>query len=184
MTAVRRALLTPRSDPAVRRSGRAESEHVAVRSKVVVLLAVVACVLPGRALAADVVTAQVAPATVSYGARVTVSGTLEPAVASESVGIYGWAGGRLTFLASTATDGLGSFSSVVRARRYRVFVVQARDAAGEPIRSDRVSVQIRPSVVVHLRGSRRIGAHLFLAGRIVPRGAGTLTLTDGKRVGR
>jgi hypothetical protein len=149
-----------------------------------VLVAVIAFALPGRALAADVVTAHVAPATVAYGARVRVTGRVEPAVAGEGVGIYGRSGGRLTFLASTATDGLGRFSRLVVARKYRVFVAQARDDAGDRVRSDLESVRIRPRVVVSWRGSSRVGAHLFLAGRILPRTAGTLTLAEGERVRR
>ena len=152
--------------------------------RVVVLLAVIACALPARAVAADVVTLHVEPRPVAYGARVELSGTVEPAVANEAVGIYTRDGGRVTFLASTTTDGLGTFSRVFTARQYRVFVAQARDDAGDPVRSDPVSAPVRPRIVVSLRGSRRIGGRLFLAGRIFPRNAGTLTVTEGDRVRR
>jgi hypothetical protein len=121
---------------------------------------------------------------VDYRARIKVSGTVEPAVANEPVGIYTRKGGRLMFLASTTTDGLGTFSRRFAAKQYRVFVAQARDDLGEPVRSDPVSAPVRPRVVVSLRGTRRMGGRLFLAGRIFPRNAGTLTVTEGNRVRR
>src|SRR5207248_8089094 len=40
----------------------------------------------------------------------------------------------------------------------------------------------RPRVVTALRGARRIGARLTVVGRVTPRVAGVLTLTEGGRV--
>jgi hypothetical protein len=45
-----------------------------------------------------------------------------------------------------------------------------------------VSVRVRPLVVTSLRGSRRMAERLFVVGRVRPRVAGKVTLTEGDRV--
>jgi hypothetical protein len=150
----------------------------------VVLLAALSIVLPGRALAADVVTLQAGPDPVPYGAQLELSGTIEPAVANEVVGIYARSGGGLSRVASTATDGFGAFSLTLATRKHRVLVARAVDPIGNPVESDTVSVRMRPRVSVSLEGSRRIGARLVLVGRVLPRTAGTLGVTAGDETRR
>jgi hypothetical protein len=86
-----------------------QEEFLGVFLRAVVLLAALSVVLPARALAADVVTLHAAPGPVPYGAPVELSGTIEPAVANEVVGIYARSGGGQSRVASTTTDGLGRF---------------------------------------------------------------------------
>ncbi len=62
------------------------------------------------------------------------------------------------------------------------FLAEATDAAGDVIVSTPVLVRMRPRVVTALRGSRRMGGSLYIAGRVLPRSAGTVTVTEGDRV--
>jgi hypothetical protein len=167
-----------------RRSGLAQEEFLGVFLRAVVLIAALSVVLPGRALAADVVTLHAAPGPVPYGAPVGLSGTIEPAVANEVVGIYARSGGGQSRVASTTTDGLGTFSLAVAARKHRVLVAQAVDSLGNPVQSVPVSVRVLPRVTVSLEGSRRYGARLVLVGRVLPRSAGTFAVTEGDRTRR
>ena len=152
--------------------------------RAVALVLTLAAALPAQALAADVVTLHAAPTTVSYGTAVELSGEISPAAANETVGVYLRSRGRLSRIASTTTDGLGTFSLALVARKHSVFVAQALDALGNPVASDAVSVRLRPRVSLSLEGSRRIGARLVLVGRVLPRAAGTVTVTDGDGVRR
>jgi len=152
--------------------------------RAVVLFAALSIVLPGRALAADVVTLHAGPDPVPYGAPLELSGTIEPAVANEVVGIYARSRGGLSRVASTSTDGLGAFSLTLVTRRHCVLVAQAVDAIGNPVESDPVSVRVRPRVSVSLEGSRRIGERLVLVGRLLPRTAGTFSVRAGDRTRR
>jgi peptidoglycan hydrolase-like protein with peptidoglycan-binding domain len=147
--------------------------------RTVVLALALSALLPARALAADAVTLHVGPSTVRYGASLQVEGTISPAVANETVGIYVQSGGELARLARTTTDGLGTFSLALVAKKHVVLVAQAQDEFGNPVASHPVSVRLKPRVSVSLEGSRRIGARLVLVGRVLPRAAGTVTVTDG-----
>ena len=141
-------------------------------------------VSPGCALAADVVTLSVGPNPVSYGGRVALSGAITPAAAGEPVGIYVKAGGGWSLVANASTTADGSFSLPATIKTHEVFLARAIDAVGNPVDSAPVALLVRPRVVTFLRGSRRIAAPLHLVGRLLPREAGTVTLTEGTRVGR
>jgi hypothetical protein len=97
--------------------------------RAVVLALALSAVLPGRALAADIVTLAAEPNPVRYGGTLALSGTISPAVANETVGVYARSGGGLSRVASTTTDGLGTFSLALVARRLRAdtSLVRARD---------------------------------------------------------
>jgi peptidoglycan hydrolase-like protein with peptidoglycan-binding domain len=135
--------------------------------------------LPGRAVAADVVTLHVGPNPVRYGAPLQLEGTITPAVANEDVGIYAHSGGGLSRVAGTTTDGLGTFSLALVAKKHSVLVARAQDDLGNPVTSTAMSVRLEPRVSVSLQGSRRIGGRLVLVGRVLPRAAGTVTMNDG-----
>ena len=150
--------------------------------RTLVIVVALSVVLPGRALAADVVTLKAGPNPVRYGAALDVSGTIEPAAANETVRVYARSRGGLSRVASTTTDGLGMFSLAIAAKRHAVLVARALDALGNNVQSAPVSVRVRPRVTVGLEGSRRYGARLVLVGRVLPQTAGTLTFTDGDRV--
>ena len=152
--------------------------------RAVVLVLALGAVLPGRALAADVVTLHAGPNPVRYGAGLELSGTVSPAAADESVGIYAQSGDGLSRIASTTTDDLGAFTLTVAAKEHRVFVAQGLNDLGNPVASDPVSVRVRPRVSVALQGSQRMGARLVLVGRVLPRVAGTVTVTEADRVYR
>jgi len=152
--------------------------------RAVVLLATLSVVLPGPALAADVVTLHASPGAVRYGASIALSGTIEPAVADETVDIYARSGGKTSRVASTTTDGLGAFSLTLPATKYRVLVAQGLDSFGTAVRSDPVAVRVQPRATVALEGSRRFGARLVLVGRVLPQTAGTLRVAAGDRTVR
>jgi Putative peptidoglycan binding domain/L,D-transpeptidase catalytic domain len=147
--------------------------------RAVVLVLALSALLPGRALAADVVTLHVGPNPVRYGAPLLLDGTIEPAVANETVGIYARSGRALSRVASATTDGLGTFSLALVAKKHIVLVAQGEDEFGNPVASQPASVRLEPRVAVSLEGSRRIGARLVLVGRVRPRTAGSVTVTDG-----
>jgi hypothetical protein len=144
-----------------------------------VLVLALSALLPGRALAADVVALHVGPSPVRYGAPLLLDGTIEPAVANETVGIYARSGRALSRVASATTDGLGTFSLALVAKKHMVLVAQGEDEFGNPVASQPASVRLEPRVSVSLEGSRRVGARLVLVGRVRPRTAGTVTVTDG-----
>jgi len=150
-----------------------------VHLRAVVLVIALSGVLPGRALAADAVTLHVGPSTASYGAPLQLDGTITPAVANETVAIYARSGRVLSRVARTTTDGLGTFSLALVAKKHIVLVAQGQDELGNPVASHPVSVRLVPRVSVSLEGSRRVGARLVLVGRVLPRTAGTVTVTDG-----
>jgi L,D-transpeptidase catalytic domain/Putative peptidoglycan binding domain len=141
-------------------------------------------VLPGRALAADVVTLHAKPSPVSYGSKVALSGTLAPAAANETVVIYARKSHGLSRVANTTTDGLGAFSVSLPVSHRAVYVARALDETGAVVESAPVSIHVLPRIVVSLRGSKNFGARLFLAGRMLPHTAGVLTLDSGDRVNR
>jgi hypothetical protein len=143
------------------------------------LTAALFAVLPDSALAADAVTLQVGPNPVAYGGRVTFSGTIAPAAAAEAVGIYVQGDGGSTLVVTATTDAAGAFSGWASVSAPGVFVARAADAAGNPVDSAPVAVSVRPRVVTSLRGSRRIGARLVVVGRMVPRTAGALAVSEG-----
>jgi hypothetical protein len=145
------------------------------------LLGVLAVALPGRALADDAVTLH-APSVVPYGASVALSGTVAPGVPDETVGIYTRAGTHLSLIGNTTTDGLGSFSRAVVARKHAIYVARVVDATGVAVTSSAVSLRVKPRVVVTLHGSERMGAHLILLGRVRPHFAGTLTVREGDQI--
>jgi Putative peptidoglycan binding domain/L,D-transpeptidase catalytic domain len=147
-----------------------------------VLVVALSAALPGRALAADVVTLHAGPNPARYGSTLQLSGEISPPVADETVGIYVRSGGALSRVASTTTDGLGTFSLALAAKQHRVFVAQGQDDLGNTVASDPVSVRLRPRTSVSLEGSRRIGARLVLVGRVLPRTAGTVVVTAGDTV--
>lgn len=141
-------------------------------------------VSPGCALAADFVTLRVRPDPVRYGSRASLSGTITPAVAGESVAVYALAGRDAVLVGNTTTDGLGSFSLQTTVKAHRVFLARATDALGNSVESAPASVRARPRIAVSLRGSRRIGERLYVVGRVVPSVAGKVVLAEGDRVRR
>ncbi|MFL6016291.1 MAG: hypothetical protein ACJ74V_02005, partial [Gaiellaceae bacterium] len=72
--------------------------------RTVALLLALGAALPAQALAADVVTLHADTTTVRYGAQLQLEGTITPAVANETVGIYARSGRALSRVASTTTD--------------------------------------------------------------------------------
>jgi hypothetical protein len=139
---------------------------------------------PGWAIAADVVTLRGGPSPVRFGGRVALSGAVTPAVAGETIGIYARGRSGWLLVRNASTNAAGSFSLATSVKTRRVFVARGSDALGNPVESAPVSVLVRPRVVASLRGARRIGARLYLVGRVQPRVAGTVTLTDGDRLRR
>ena len=148
----------------------------------VVLGAVLFFASPAYAPAADAVTLRVGPNPVRYSGRVVFSGAITPAVAGETVGIYAQAGSDWLLVKNATTHADGAFSLRARVKICGVFLARAVDAVGNPVDSAPVSVVVRPRLVTRLRGSRWIGARLYLVGSIRPRAAGTVTLTEGDRV--
>jgi hypothetical protein len=155
-----------------------------VSRRSVVFGVVLFLVSPGSALAADAVTLRVNPNPVRFGSRVSLAGAITPAVAGETVGVYTQAGDGWSLVGNATTDGLGSFSLRATVKAHRVLLARAVDAVGNPVESAPVSVLVRPRIVTSLRGSRRIAAHLYVVGRVRPRVAGTVTMTEGDRVRR
>jgi hypothetical protein len=141
-------------------------------------------VSPGYALAADAVTLRAGPNPVRYGGRVAFSGAIAPAAAGETVGIYARTRGGWLLVANTSTNADGTYSRPVTVNAHRVFIARVVNAVGNPVDSAPVSVLVRPRLVTFLRGSRRIGARLYLVGSVRPRVAGKVTLTEGHRVRR
>jgi hypothetical protein len=150
----------------------------------VVLGTVVFFASPGWATAADVVTLRAGPSPVHFGGRVAFSGAVTPAVAGEAIGIYAQRRSAWLRVGSASTNAAGSFSLTATVKTHGVFVARGIDALGNPVESAPVSVLVRPRVIASLRGPRRIGARLYLVGRMQPRVAGTVTLTEGDRVQR
>ena len=140
--------------------------------------------LPASALAADTITLRVDHDAVRYGRRFVLRGTVSPAVAGERVAVYaktatGWAGIR-----TVATNALGSFSYAATAKTHRVFVARGTDAVGGAIESRPASLVVRPYLVTTVTGSRTVAGRLVVFGRLLPRTAGTLTLSEGERTSR
>ena len=147
-----------------------------------VLLVALALVLPGRALAADVVTLSAKPSPVSFGSTVKLSGTVAPAASGETVVIYARKSHGLSRVTSTTTDGLGAFSVSRAVSRRAVYVARTLDETGAVVESAPVSIRVRPRIVASLRGSKTFGAQLYFAGRVLPHTAGALTVDAGDRV--
>src|SRR5438034_7574777 len=143
--------------------------------RLVILVGALFFVSTGRALAADVVTLRAHPNPVAYGGRVAVSGSISPAVAGETVGIFAQSDAGWSLVANATTRATGAFSRSLIAKTHRVFLAQGTGAAGEPVDSAPVSVRVRPRLVTSLRGSRWIGERLFVIGRVQPRAAGAVT---------
>jgi peptidoglycan hydrolase-like protein with peptidoglycan-binding domain len=137
---------------------------------------------PASAFAAEAITLRVGPTTVSYGSPVAFRGAISPAVAGERVGIYAQIGDHWSRLWTATTRGDGTFARPLIVKAPGPFLAEATDAAGDTIVSAPVPVRVRPRVVTALRGSRRTGDALYLVGRVVPRTAGTVTVTEGERV--
>jgi hypothetical protein len=150
----------------------------------VILGVVLFFVSPGPALAADVITLRVHPNPVLSGNRAFFSGATTPAVAGETVGVYSQAGDGWSLVAHATTDGLGGFSLRARVKTNKAFIARAVDALANPVESAPVSVLVRPRTASSLRGSRRVAARLYVVGRVLPRVAGTVTLSEGDRVRR
>jgi hypothetical protein len=153
-------------------------------ARLVVLGAVLFVALPGRALAADVVTLGVTHKSVRFGGRVVLSGAITPAVAGETVAIYAQAGGDWSLVGNAITGADGSFSRSLTLKTHKVFIARGMTAAGAPVDSAPVSVAVRPRIVASIRGSKWIAARLYLVGRMLPRVAGTLTVSEGDRLRR
>jgi hypothetical protein len=145
------------------------------------LAAILFFVPPGYALAADSVTLRVGPNPVSYNGKVVFAGSITPAAAGETVGIYVQSDGGWLLVANVTANADGTFSSRATIKTHGVFIARAVDAGGNPVNSAAVSVRVRPRLVTSLRGSRRIGALLYVFGRVLPRTAGTVTVTEGSR---
>ena len=137
---------------------------------------------PGRALAADVVTLRAGPNPVAYGGDVALTGAVSPAAAGEAVAIYVQAGDGWSLVGNATTSADGAFSYVAQVATPAVFLARATDATGNAVDSAPVAVLVRPRVVASVEGSRRIAGRLFVTGRMLPRAAGTITLTEGDRV--
>ncbi|MEN3342885.1 MAG: hypothetical protein V7644_2289 [Actinomycetota bacterium] len=137
---------------------------------------------PQPAFAADAVTLAADANPVSYGGVVSFSGEITPAVAGETVDVYRQDADARTLVGSAVTDVAGAFSVSATVDAPARFVARGADAAGTPVESPTVSVTVRPLVAAALRGSRRIGGRLYVVGRVVPRAAGALTVTDGTRL--
>ena len=114
-----------------------------------------------------------------YGHGVAFSGSITPVAAGENVGIYLQTSAGLRPVRTVTTKADGSFSSSIVVTAPGIFVAQGTGAAGNPVESAPVSLVVRPRFSASIRGSRRIGARLYLVGRVVPTGAGTVLLTEG-----
>jgi hypothetical protein len=136
---------------------------------------------PGSAIAADVVTLRAGPSEVRFGGRVVLRGAVTPAVAGETIGIYAQRRSRWSLVRNVSTNAAGSFSLSATVKTHQVFVARGTDGVGNPVESAPVSVVIRPRVVASVRGLRQIAAPLYVVGRVQPRAAGTVTLTEGDR---
>jgi peptidoglycan hydrolase-like protein with peptidoglycan-binding domain len=136
-------------------------------------------VSPASALAADTVTLSAGQNPVAYGHKVVLSGTISPAVGGETVGVYAQDGAAAVLVANAVTDAAGSFSVSATVTAPETFVARAADAGGDPVESAPVPVLVRPRLVASLQGSRQVGAQLYLVGRLVPREAGSVTVSDG-----
>jgi L,D-transpeptidase catalytic domain/Putative peptidoglycan binding domain len=145
----------------------------------VVVAAGVLAVAPASAVAADTVTLSVRSNPVAYGHKVVLSGTVSPAVAGETVGVYAEDGDTAVLVANAVTDAAGTFSVSTTVTAPETFVARGADTAGEPVESAPVPVLVRPRLVASVHGSRQVGGHLYLVGRVVPRAAGTVTVSDG-----
>ncbi len=137
---------------------------------------------PTCAFAAEGVTLRAGPTTVSYGGRVAFRGKIAPAVAGERVGIYAQTGDRWSRLWTATTRANGTFAHSLTLKAPGRFLAEATDEAGDTIVSTPVLVHVRPRIVTALRGSRRAGDDLYVVGRVMPRTAGTVTVTAGDSV--
>lgn len=136
---------------------------------------------PGYAGAADSIALRGPTKPVATDGRVAFSGTIVPALAGETVGLYVRKRGAWSLLRTTTSGAAGQFAFVTRVKRHAVFVARGTNGAGAPVDSAPVSIVIRPRLTARVVGSRRVGGRLYLAGRIQPRQAGRLVLTQGSR---
>jgi hypothetical protein len=84
-------------------------------------------------------------------------------------------------VSSAASRRNGTFSRVLTVAAPTPFVAVARNAEGEMIASQSALVRIRPRVVTAVHGSRIVGGDLYLDGRVLPREAGTVTVSEAGR---
>ena len=127
-------------------------------------------------------TLRAGPTTVGYGGRVAFRGAIAPAVAGERVAIYAQRGDDWSRVWTATTRADGRFARALIVKTPGRFLAEATDEAGDAIVSTPVLVRVRPRVVTALRGSRRAGDALYVVGRVLPRTAGTVTVTAGDSV--
>jgi hypothetical protein len=138
-------------------------------------------VVPGGALAAENVMLRPVRTPVPYGGRVVLQGSVSPAAAGESVLLFSEKDGTWSRVSSATTRRNGTFSRVLTVAEPAPFVAVTRNAEGEMIASQSAFVRIRPRVVTAVHGSRMVGGDLYLDGRVLPRDAGTVTVSEAGR---
>jgi L,D-transpeptidase catalytic domain/Putative peptidoglycan binding domain len=149
--------------------------------RVVAFTACAFALAPASALAADAITLRAGRDAVRYGRSFVLRGAVSPAVAGEPVGIYAQRGSGWSLVKTAKTNTRGAVSYAATARTHRVFVARGTDAYGGAVESEPVSVAVRPYLVTTVLGSRVLAGRLVVFGRLLPRTAGTLTLTEGDR---
>jgi len=126
---------------------------------------------PGVARAATSITLSASPQPVVYNSVVHFTGSISPAAAGETVGLYRQSGSTWTLLGSTTTAANGTFSFAATTRAPGTFLVQDGSVQSAP-----VSVVVKPLMKLAVSGSRAIGAILTLTGRITPWKSGQVHL--------
>ena len=110
-----------------------------------------------------------------FQGRVTLAGTVTPAIAGEPVTIM--QGSTPVWSGVTQID--GSFGTTVAVQRAGSYVAVAGLARSAPIR-----IRVRPVLRAGVRGARLVGSELRVSGRVLPHQAGRIVVHAGGRTCR
>jgi hypothetical protein len=144
-----------------------------MRRPLVLALAGLSIAAPAQAAT---LTLRAEPGVVRYGNGVTFAGELAPAQAGVPVGVYAQRGSSWDLVASTATGPDGTYRLASTARAAGMFLAVAQLDPATQAASAPTSLRMRPLLSARVLGRRAVGHDLRLAGRLLPAGAGRLTL--------
>lgn len=140
-----------------------------------VLVAGLTLASAGPARAADSVSLAASSKLVRFQGRLTLAGTVTPAIAGEPVTIM--QGSTPVWSGVTQID--GSFGTTVAVQRAGSYVAVAGLARSAPIR-----IRVRPVLRAGVRGARLVGGELRVSGRVLPHQAGRIVVRAGGRTYR
>lgn len=147
------------------------------------VLGLIGLSLPSAAQATTL-TLRVEPTSARYDTTVVFAGAIAPAQAGVHVGIYARAGAQGRLVASGTTGADGSFRIAAVAREPGTFFALAQTDPVTQVASTDAALRLRPHLELRLSGKRAVGEKLLLSGRLLPAGAGRLTLRIGNATRR